>query len=100
MDEHRPCCSEVARLLAQISAEYEAAERGLNGLALGTSRHRFITRRMERMGEIHAQLRQLVGDQAMALIAERLEAVGQAEREPVTAPESHMDAGPGPALPC
>ncbi|MBX5456804.1 MAG: hypothetical protein IRZ31_07880 [Thermogemmatispora sp.] len=65
--------SEVARLLAQIQAEYEAAERGLQGLALGVSRHCFITRRMERMGEIHAQLRALVGEEAMILIARHLD---------------------------
>src|SRR5215469_16910962 len=60
--------SEVARLLAQISREYEAAQLGLSGLAQGISQHRFITRRMERIGELHAQLRSLVGDEAMALI--------------------------------
>ncbi|WP_141727738.1 hypothetical protein [Thermogemmatispora onikobensis] len=65
--------SEVARLLAQIQAEYEAAERGLQGLAAGVSRHCFITRRMERMGEIHARLRALVGEQAMTLIARQLD---------------------------
>jgi hypothetical protein len=69
--------SEVVRLLAQISAEYEAATLGLNGLAQGVSRHRFITRRMERMSEIHAQLRTLVGDQAMALIAGHLDSSGE-----------------------
>lgn len=47
--------SEVARLLAQISAEYEAAQRGLTGLAYGTSQHEFITARMENMGQIHVQ---------------------------------------------
>ena len=53
--------SEVVRLLAQISQEYEAAQQGLSGLALGISQHWFITRRMERIGEIHSQLHDLVG---------------------------------------
>jgi len=64
--------SEVARLLAQITAEYEAAERGLTGLALGVSQHEFITARMEHMGELHSELQSLVGDIATAMVAEQL----------------------------
>jgi hypothetical protein len=37
--------SAVAQLRQQIQAEYEAAERGLSGLASGTARHDFITTR-------------------------------------------------------
>jgi hypothetical protein len=64
--------SEVVRLLAQISAEYEAAQRGLSGLAYGISQHEFITARMENMGRIHTQLQSLVGEAAIAMIAEQL----------------------------
>jgi hypothetical protein len=64
--------SEVAKLLSQISAEYEAAQRGLTGLAYGTSKHEFITARMERMGQLQTELQSLVGDQAVALVAEQL----------------------------
>jgi hypothetical protein len=64
--------SEVARLLSQISAEYEAAQRGLTGLAYGTSKHEFITTRMENMGHIHSELQSIVGDVAIALIADTL----------------------------
>ena len=64
--------SEVAQLLAQISAEYEAAQQGLSGLSMGTSRHDFITARMENMGRIHTQLHTLVGDAAIAMIADQL----------------------------
>jgi hypothetical protein len=39
--------SEVARLLKQIREEYAAAQQGLSGLAYGTSRHAFITAKME-----------------------------------------------------
>jgi hypothetical protein len=67
--------SEVARLLAQISAEYEAAQRGLTGLSLGSSKHEFITARMENMGQLHAELRDLVGDAAIAMIATQLDGV-------------------------
>ncbi len=64
--------SEVARLLSQISAEYEAAQRGLTGLAYGTSKHDFITARMENMGQLHSELQSIVGDAAIALIADAL----------------------------
>jgi hypothetical protein len=64
--------SEVARLLARISAEYEAAQRGLTGLAYGTSKHEFITTRMENMGQLHSELQSIVGDAAIALIADAL----------------------------
>ena len=64
--------SEVARLLSQISAEYEAARRGLSGLAYGTSQHDFITARMENMGQLHIELQSIVGDVAIAMIADQL----------------------------
>ena len=64
--------SEVACLLSQISAEYEAAQRGLTGLTYGMSQHDFIAARMENMGQIHSQLQLLVGDTAIAMIADRL----------------------------
>ena len=64
--------SEVARLLSQISAEYESAQRGLEGLSCGTSKHEFITARMEHMGRLHNQLQSIVGEVAIALIAETL----------------------------
>ena len=64
--------SEVAQLLSQISEEYEAAQRGLNGLAYGASKHEFVTKRMENMGRLHGQLQSLVGDLAIAMIAEQL----------------------------
>jgi hypothetical protein len=68
--------SEVARLLAQICEEYEAAERGLSGLALGTSKHEFVTKKMENMGKLQLQLGELVGDMpSIALIAEHLGAL-------------------------
>ena len=44
--------SEVARLLAQIEAEYIAATRGLLGLA-ATATHEAITARMENLGRLH-----------------------------------------------
>ena len=64
--------SEVARLLSQISAEYEAAQNGMTGLAYGNAKHDFITTRMENMGRIHNQLQDLVGDAAIAMIADQL----------------------------
>lgn len=72
MHQAQECQSEVARLLAQISAEYEAAQRGLSGLAYGASKHSFITARMENIGELHTQLQSIVGDAAIALVADAL----------------------------
>ena len=64
--------SEVAQLLDQISSEYEAACRGMCGFAEGASKHDFITARMEHMGYLHNQLQSIVGDEAIAMIANTL----------------------------
>lgn len=65
--------SEVARLLSQISDEYEAGQRGLSGLASGASQHAFITARMENIGRCQQRLQGLVGhQQALALVAQQL----------------------------
>jgi len=64
--------SEVTRLLAQIRDEYEAAQRGLTGLSYGSSQHAFISARMENVSHLHTQLHDLVGDVAIALVAEQL----------------------------
>ncbi len=65
--------SEVARLRKQIKAEYESASQGLQGLAQGTSKHEFITRRMENMGKIQEELEKLVGkEEAKRIIGEQL----------------------------
>ena len=54
--------SEVARLMRQIEMEYEAAQQGLSGYAQ-MARHDFITARMEQIGEHHATLQQIIGEQ-------------------------------------
>jgi hypothetical protein len=64
--------SEVARLLEQINEEYEAAQRGLSGFAHGSAKHDFITARMENVGRLHNELQEIVGDEAIALVAERI----------------------------
>src|ERR1022692_994128 len=67
--------SEITRLLTQISAEYEAAQRGLFGLASGTSKHAFITQKMENMELCRQELQHIVGEMpAIAMIAEQLNA--------------------------
>jgi hypothetical protein len=71
--------SAVAQLLAQISSEYEAAERGLTGLTQGTSQHQFITTRMERIGALHSELHSLLGDEAMVLIDNQLNTASSSE---------------------
>jgi hypothetical protein len=60
-DESR---SEVARILAEIDAEYNAGKQGLYGFAEGTSRHTFITRKTERMWERVQELSTTVGEEA------------------------------------
>ena len=65
--------SEVARLLNQIQEEYESATNGLSGLAQGSSRHSFITTKMENMHNLQVQLEELVGEGAIALVIQALE---------------------------
>jgi len=72
--------SEVARLLQQIQEEYEAAQRGLTGLALGTAQHEFITKRMEGIEEARENLEHIVGpDEAMRLVVQQLESPHKTE---------------------
>ena len=62
--------SEVARLLAQISAEYEAAQHGLLGPSSGGARHDFILARTETISRCHGELVDLLGpDQAISILA-------------------------------
>src|SRR5260370_41422847 len=66
--------SDVARLMQQIEREYEAAIRGLTGFAGGSSKHAFITARMERMAACHETLTGLVGEhEAGKVLPEALE---------------------------
>jgi hypothetical protein len=67
--------SEVARLLAAIEAEHEASRSGLSGLAEGTARHDFITKRQENIWQHFQALVVVVNSpqEAMALIATSLE---------------------------
>lgn len=64
--------SEVTRLLEQIEMEYIAGKRGLTGFA-ESAKHTAITARMEHLGQLHQDLCALVGDDAIKLMAERLE---------------------------
>jgi hypothetical protein len=72
--EQKNNVSEVAQLLAQIEAEYIAATRGISGFA-STAKHAAITARMENLGQLHENLRAIVGDDAIRLMAERLEVI-------------------------
>lgn len=65
---------EIAHIRRQIAAEYESAQRALRGSAYGTSQHKFITRRMERMGGLHGRLKTIVGDdQATRILNDAME---------------------------
>lgn len=68
--------SEIARLRQCIAVEFEAAMFGLTGLAYGSAKHEFITRRMEQIGTYHETLQHLVGEQeATRMMAETLESL-------------------------
>ena len=60
--------SEVAALIAAIDREYEAAQQGLTGLALGDTRHEFILKRQETIATLHGRLQHLVDEKTMAKI--------------------------------
>ncbi|MBV9228088.1 MAG: hypothetical protein JOZ18_02155 [Chloroflexi bacterium] len=69
--------SEYAQIKQRIADEYQAAQWGLSGLAYGTTRHDFITKRTETIGETFVQLTQVVGspETAMVILNETLEAL-------------------------
>jgi hypothetical protein len=52
--------SEVARIKRKIEAEYEAALRGLTGLAM-CARHDFINARLQHIGDLETELSKHVG---------------------------------------
>ncbi len=65
--------SEVARIMRQITLEYEAAQRGLTGLAYGTAHHAFITAKLESMVNMQESLSDIVGSQeAIKLVVQAL----------------------------
>ena len=67
--------SEVARLVAQIEAEYAAACAGMYGLSAGSARHDVIQARMSRAQEIGEQLIERIGKEAaLPLIVEAMDA--------------------------
>lgn len=64
--------SEVARILEQISLEYEAAHRLMYDFAAGAGKHQFISARMANMGNLHRELKKIVGDSATEMVAETI----------------------------
>jgi flagellin-specific chaperone FliS len=72
--QHIMAQSEVAQLRQRLADEYQAAQWGLTGLAYGTSKHQFITAKMENMGKAFETLTQLVGspEEAGKIVAETL----------------------------
>jgi hypothetical protein len=71
--EDRPQGSEVARILEQIRLEYESACLGMSGPSYGSTKHSFITARMEMVGQLHDKLEALVGDDAIALVINQMD---------------------------
>ena len=71
-EEHGENKSEVARLLAQINSEYEAAQQSLTGLAQGIGQHRFITKRMEHIGQCVETLCKIADESTMRQVMTQL----------------------------
>ena len=69
--------SEVARIRALIDVEYQASHLGLQGLALGTAQHEFITKRMECIFR-HVEALSLVADPAT--VQEVMTKLGELEK--------------------
>jgi hypothetical protein len=69
---HFMTVSNVTRIQKEIELAYLAGRWGLSGLASGTSQHRFITARMERIEEGRQELQAIVGDQAIAIVSDTL----------------------------
>lgn len=66
--------SEVAKLLQEVEDNFRAAQSALTGLSAGSATHTFITKKMEAINGQRVILSAIVGsDQAMQLIAERLD---------------------------
>jgi hypothetical protein len=66
--------SVVAHILAQIREEYESAQMGLSGLAIGTARHEVIAQKMTNLGNLQKQLEIYVDPmEAIALIIEQID---------------------------
>jgi DNA-binding phage protein len=65
--------SEVAKLLAQIDEECEAAKRALGGTAT-VGGHAFIARKMDIVGEKLDKMASIVGkEKALQLVAQQME---------------------------
>lgn len=66
--------SEIAQLMQQIDAEWQAAFYGMHGLAQGISQHDFISARYSRIGELQNQLAEHVGEeQAATLVVQSMD---------------------------
>ncbi len=71
-EEQQENKSEVARLMAAIDAEHEAARAGLQGLAQGKAKHEVITRHMENMGRYLDTLSQIASPDQFTEILHKL----------------------------
>jgi hypothetical protein len=71
--------SEVTRIRERIALEYQASQRIFSDFTL-TSRHDFITKRQENIGECFEELSKLMPpEEAIAIVAETLSALQSGE---------------------
>ena len=54
--------SDVAKLKAELELRNAAAQYAMHGLSQGSTKHKFITKNMERMGELHDELIERIGE--------------------------------------
>jgi hypothetical protein len=75
--------SEIARLMAEIDLQYQAAQYALSGQAVGIAQHQFITARLERIESARQELVELTGDedQANQLVITQMEKSAQPKGE-------------------
>lgn len=70
--------SELARLLRKIDLEAHAAWNGLYDFTQGSSKQAYISERLQRLGQYHQQLQNLVGkQQAIGANIEAFEQTGE-----------------------
>jgi hypothetical protein len=58
--------SEVARVKAEFELQNAAAQYALNGMSLGVAKHSFITSKLDRMGELHEEMKKIIGEEEAA----------------------------------
>jgi predicted GTPase len=74
--------SDVARIRKQIEQEQQSAVWAMTAPQVGALKHSFISRRMERIGQLHDELKKCVGERkANDILMATMEAERPAENQ-------------------